>query len=172
MKNKAAQYIPLVVTVGQVVIFPYYILWLKDVSLSYMLFAWMFAAFSFSAAWGYRVFQTTNRANQFMIPFIYIGMGLVYTTVGSVPFTIELLPYIALVLQVILGFLQGCFRGWHAKQATYHLHVTSHYLLVGMIMIGLSFIRVVSPGFFLTIFGIILCICGVYQIRRKRSFEK
>lgn len=172
MENKTAKYIPLVVTVGQVVIFPYYILWLKDASLSYMLFAWMFAAFSFSAAWGYRIYQTAGRNNPYFIPFIYTGMGFVYTIVGSEPFTIDSLPYIAVIMQVVLGFLQGYFRGWHAKQATYHLHVIHHYLLVGMIMIGLSFIRVITPGFFLVLFGIILIICGVYDIWRKGTSRK
>ena len=56
MNHKSARYLPLIVTVGQVVIFPYYIIWLKEISLTFTLFAWFFAAFSFAAAWG-----STNR---------------------------------------------------------------------------------------------------------------
>jgi hypothetical protein len=57
MKILSERYVPLVLSVGQVVIFPYYILWLKEASLTFTLFTWLFAAFSFSAALGYRLFQ-------------------------------------------------------------------------------------------------------------------
>jgi hypothetical protein len=35
MKILSERYVPLVVSVGQVVIFPYYILWLKEASLTF-----------------------------------------------------------------------------------------------------------------------------------------
>ena len=68
MNNRSERFLPLVVTVGQVAIFPYYIIWLKEVSLTFTLFAWLFAAFSFAAAWGYRVFQSKKNKTILISP--------------------------------------------------------------------------------------------------------
>ena len=171
MKDKSARYVSLIVTVGQVVIFPYYIIWLKDVSMTFTLFAWFFAAFSFAAAFGYRMFQTKKNQVQSLIVYIYIGMGCVYLFIGSIKNTFESLPYIVLLLQVCLGFLQGYFRAWHTGQDTYHLHAVHHYLLVGFMMIGFSFIKILSPGVFISIFGLVLILCGVWEIIRNRKVQ-
>lgn len=156
------QYIPLVVTVGQVVIFPYYIIWLRSVSFDYTLFAWMFAVFSFAAAWGYRVFQ--SKRNFLFFPLLYIGMGFVYIIVGSLTSSSEYLPYLALFLQVTLGFLQGYWRAWHVDQKNYRIHAADHYIIVGFTMLVLSFMTVLSPSIFLTAFGVLLCLCGVWEM--------
>lgn len=169
MNNRSERFLPLVVTVGQVVIFPYYIIWLKEVSLTFTLFAWLFAAFSFAAAWGYRVFQSKKNKNNSYIPFIYAGMGFLYILVGCIKNSFEPLPYVVLLLQVILGFLQGYFRAWHIEQKAYHLHIVHHYLIVGITMIGLSFVKIISPVFFITVFGSLLCMCGLWDLIRKKG---
>jgi hypothetical protein len=161
MNNRSERYIPLVVSVGQVVIFPYYILWLKEASLTFTIFTWLFAAFSFSAALGYRVSQTSRKPAYSYIPFIYMGMGTIYILVGFIGNWFEALPYIALLFQVILGFLQGYHHAWHIEQKAYRLHAINHYLLVGMVMVGLSFVKIISPILFITAFGIVLFICGI-----------
>ncbi|WP_338786123.1 hypothetical protein [Metabacillus sp. FJAT-53654] len=171
MKNKSERYIPLVVTVGQVAIFPYYIVWLKEVSLTFTLFAWLFAAFSFAAAWGYRVFQSKKNKNNTYISFIYAGMGFVYILVGCIKNSLEFLPYAALLLQIILGFLQGYFRAWHIEQKTYRLHNVHHYLIVGVTMIGFSFVKIISPVVFITVFGIVLFVCGFWSFKRNKKAE-
>ncbi|WLV25479.1 hypothetical protein QR721_04515 [Aciduricibacillus chroicocephali] len=163
------QYIPLVVTVGQVAIFPYYIIWLKGVSLTFSLFAWFFAAFSFSAAWGYQMYQSKKDKNNIHISFIYIGMGIVYIITGFIKTTFENLPYIVLLLQIILGVLQGYFRAWHSGQKAYYLQVVHHYLIVGFMMIGLSFVKVISPAVFIAVFGFLLCGCGFLSLVKKTS---
>lgn len=168
MNRRSERYIPLIVTVGQVAVFPYYIIWLKEVSLTFALFAWLFAAFSFAAAWGYRVFQSKRNKNNSYIFFIYIGMGLVYILVGFLKNSLEVLPYVALLLQVILGFLQGYFRSWQIEQKTYHIHAVHHYLLVGVTMIGLSFVRIISPVFIITVFGSLLCMFGFWNFLRNK----
>lgn len=164
MKN-----IPLIVTVGQVAIFPYYIIWLKEASMTYTLFAWFFAMFSFAAAWGYRVYQTKKNKQRSLIYFIYAGMGAVYLGVGLIRTPFDSLPYVVLLIQVLLGFLQGYFRAWHIEQKEYHLHAVHHYLLVGCAMIGLSLIHVLSPSFFLNLLGCLLLICAVREIFRKKD---
>ncbi|KMJ56391.1 hypothetical protein AB685_22190 [Bacillus sp. LL01] len=169
MKDKSLWHIPLVVTVGQVVIFPYYIIWLKEVSFTFTLFAWMFAIFSFSAAWGYRLFQLKKGKTDFYIPFIYVGMGFVYILVGGVKNSFGFLPYIVALLQIILGFLQGYFRAWHIEQKIYSLHAVNHYLIVGVAMIGLSFVKIVSPALFITGFGCVLCGCGFLDFISKKK---
>ncbi|RID81819.1 hypothetical protein D1953_19705 [Peribacillus asahii] len=171
MQNKIERYIPLIVTVGQVVIFPYYIVWLKEVSFSYTLFAWLFATFSFAAAWGYRFFQSRGEKPRSFITSVYVAMGVVYIVVGYWKLLIEYLPYVALMTQIVLGFLQGYFRAWHTKQRSYHVHAINHYLIVGVIMIALSFMKVVSPSIFLTVFGIILCMCGIWEVVRRKKFR-
>jgi len=168
MKIKSERFIPLVVTVGQVAIFPYYIIWLKQVSLTFTLFAWLFAVFSFSAAWGYRVFQV-KKTTKTAIPIVYIGMGMVYLLVGSMNETHGYLVYGAVLLQIILGFLQGYFRAWHVKQKSYHIQAVSHYLIVGFTMIGLSFVKVISPTVLITLFGSVLVGCGVWAFWKKEQ---
>ena len=172
MNDKYLRNIPLTVTVGQVVIFPYYTIWLKEITYSYTLFAWMFAIFSFSSAWGYRVYHSSQNQSDYYIPFIYIAMGLIYTGVGVNKLTIEYLPYAALLFQLFLGFLQGYFKAWHIKQKVYSLHATQHYLIVGFIMIGLSFIKVMSPNIFLGFFGIILLCNGFILLFRNGTTFK
>lgn len=167
MNYKSVQYLPLVVTVGQVAIFPYYIVWLKGVSLTFSLFAWFFAAFSFAAAWGYQIYQSKKNKNNAYIPLIYVGMGLVYLFAGSIKQSFDSLPYFVLLIQIVLGLLQGYFRAWHSRQKTYHLHAVHHYLIVGFMMIGISFIKVISPVVFIIIFGISLCICGFWSLIRR-----
>ncbi|HZH60820.1 MAG TPA: hypothetical protein VEY70_14855 [Metabacillus sp.] len=160
MKKRIVENLPLVVTVGQVVIFPYYIIWLKEISYTYTLFAWFFAGFSFSAAWGYRVYQSKKK-ELLSISSVYLCMGIIYLSIYFMNGEIEILPYFALFIQILLGFLQGYFRAWHIKQASYTLHAVHHYLFVGVSMIGLSFINILSPVAFLTCFGAFLLICGI-----------
>ena len=160
MKKWSEGNIPLIVSVGQVVIFPFYILWLKEAALTFTLFSWLFAAFSFSAALGYRVYQTGKMPGASNRPLIYIGMGSVYILAGFLTDSFEVLPYIALLFQVVLGFLQGWHHAWHIEHKDYRLHAIHHYLLVGMVMIGLSFVKIISPVLFITIFGVMLFICG------------
>ncbi|WP_432355472.1 hypothetical protein [Sporosarcina sp. A2] len=167
MNFKSERYLPLVVTVGQVVIFPYYIIWLKQVSLTFTLFAWFFATFSFAAAWGYRIYQSRKKKDQSYIFAIYMGMGCVYILIGFIKNFHEGLPYFVLLMQVVLGMLQGYFRAWHSEQETYHLHAVHHYLIVGCMMIGFSFVKVISPVVFITIFGFLLCICGLWELYIK-----
>lgn len=159
MIERFVENLPLVVTVGQVVIFPYYIIWLKEISYTYTLFAWFFAGFSFSAAWGYRVYQSKNK-ELLSISSVYLVMGIIYLSIYFLNRKIEILPYFALFIQILLGFVQGYFRAWHMKQASYTLHAVHHYLLVGVSMIGLSFIKILSPVAFLTCFGAFLLFCG------------
>ena len=171
MKRISNRYLPLILTVGQVVIFPYYILWLKQVSFTFTLFAWFFAAFSFAAAWGYRMYQTKKNKEQSHIYIVYVSMGIVYLIIGSINRSYDYLPYMVLPLQVSLGVLQGYFRAWHSEQATYHLHAVHHYLIVGFMMIGFSFFKVISPVIFIIIFGFVLCICGVWEFMKIRKWN-
>lgn len=171
MNSKSARYLPLVVTVGQVVVFPYYIIWLKQVSLTFTLFAWFFAAFSFAAAWGYRTFQSKKNKERSYIFVVYAGMGMVYILIGYATNSYESLPYIVLLLQVILGLLQGYFRAWHTEQETYHLHAVHHYLIVGFMMIGFSFLKIISPVVFLTIFGFLLLLCSLWEFIRRGKWS-
>ncbi|MEH7883961.1 hypothetical protein V7654_06510 [Bacillus sp. JJ1609] len=166
MTKRSERYIPLVVSVGQVAIFPYYILWLKQASLTFTLFTWLFAAFSFTAAMGYRVFQTTSHTK---VHFVYMGMGSVYLTVGFLRHSFEFLPYLALLLQVILGFLQGYHHAWHIEQKAFRLHAIHHYLLVGTIMVALSFVKIISPIIFISAFGIVLFVCGIWLTLKNRD---
>ncbi|SFA70022.1 MULTISPECIES: hypothetical protein [unclassified Bacillus (in: firmicutes)] len=164
MKNRSERYIPLIVSVGQVAIFPYYILWLKQASLTFTLFTWFFAAFSFTAALGYKVFQSRKNRINSVIPFIYMGMGSVYILAGTIKYSFEYIPYMALFLQIILGFLQGYYHAWHIEQKAYRAHAVNHYLMVGVIMFGLSFVKIISPVTFITAFGSVVVICGVWLI--------
>lgn len=174
MTSISARFLPLVVTVGQVVIFPYYIIWLKQVSLTFTLFAWFFAAFSFAAAWGYRTFQSKKNKERSYIFVVYAGMGIVYVLIGYIKDSSESLPYMVLLLQVMLGLLQGYFRAWHTEQETYHLHAVHHYLIVGFMMIGFSFLKIISPVVFLAIFGVLLLVCSLWEFigREKGTVTK
>ncbi|AXH99041.1 hypothetical protein DV702_04405 [Sporosarcina sp. PTS2304] len=171
MYSSYSRFVPLVVTVGQVVIFPYYIIWLKQVSLTFTLFAWFFAAFSFAAAFGYQLFQSKKDQKSSSIVFIYAGMGIVYLFSSRIHHTSDNLPYIVLLLQVCLGLLQGYFRAWHTMQEGYHVHAVHHYLIVGFAMIGFSFVKVISPSVFIALFGIILCVCGCIEWFVKRKYH-
>lgn len=162
MTKRSERYIPLVVSVGQVAIFPYYILWLKQASLTFTLFTWLFAAFSFSAALGYRVFQSRKNTSHSYVHLVYMGMGSVYIAVGFLRSSYEFLPYIALLLQVTLGFLQGYHHAWHIEQKAFRLHAIHHYLLIGTIMVALSFVKILSPIIFIAAFGIVLFSCGIW----------
>lgn len=164
MKMKSVRYIPLVITVGQVVIFPYYILWLKQASLTFTLFTWLFAAFSFSAAFGYRVYQTRTKHENSFLSVVYIGMGLVYVFASLLDIPLEQLPYYALIFQVALGFLQGYHHAWHIEQKAFRLHAIHHYLTVGIIMVSLSFVKMVTPIIFIAAFGVVLVICGIWLL--------
>lgn len=171
LKSRIIENFPLIITVGQVVIFPYYIIWLKEISYTYTLFAWLFAGFSFSAAWGYRVYHSKKNLHFSEISFIYFAMGIIYVSIYFINVQIEVLPYFALMIQVLLGFLQGYFRAWHVEQTSYKLHAVHHYLLVGVCMIGLSFIKILSPVAFLTCFGVFLLIIGIIGII-QRAFTR
>ncbi|WP_226526942.1 hypothetical protein [Metabacillus niabensis] len=171
MKRRIIENFPLIITVGQVVIFPYYIIWLKEISYTYTLFAWFFAGFSFSAAWGYRVYHSRKNLHFLGISFIYFAMGIIYVSIYFINVQIEVLPYFALIIQVLLGFLQGYFRAWHVEQSLYKLQAVHHYLLVGVCMIGLSFIKILSPVAFLTSFGVFLLTIGIIGII-QRAFTR
>ncbi|MEH6995792.1 hypothetical protein V7075_24355, partial [Neobacillus drentensis] len=58
-------------------------------------------------------------------------------------------------------FLQGYHHAWHIEQNAYRLQAINHYLLVGMIMVGLSLVKIISPIFFITTFGTVLLICRI-----------
>ncbi|MBM7602318.1 hypothetical protein JOC75_000288 [Metabacillus crassostreae] len=165
--NISEKYLPLFVTVGQVVIFPYYIIWLKEASLTFTLFAWLFAVFSFSAAWGYSVFQKKKDKEKDHLDLIYFGMAIVYLIVGYSNEFLDDLSYLALLLQVIIGYLQGYFRAWHVHQKSYSIHAVHHYLLVGVSMIALSFINIVSPVFLISSFGWFLCLISFWELYGK-----
>lgn len=67
--------------------------------------------------------------------------------------------------------LQGYFRAWHIEQKTYKLHAVNHYLIVGVTMIGLSFVQIVSPVIFIMAFGALLCGCGVWDFSSKKNIN-
>lgn len=162
--NKSEKYVPLFVTVGQVVIFPYYIIWLKEASLTFTLFAWLFAIFSFSAAWGYSVYQKKKDKEKGHLYLIFFGMAIVYLIVGYSSEIPDDFSYIALFLQVMIGYLQGYFRAWHVHQKSYSIHAVHHYMLVGVSMIALSFINIVSPVFLISTFGWFLCVISFWEL--------
>jgi hypothetical protein len=167
--SKSSRYMPLLVTVGQVAVFPYYILWLKQVSLTFTMFAWLFAVHSFAAACGYQYYQKKQRGS---IYFIYIAMGAVYFVVSRLNESHELLLYFVLSLQLLLGALQGYFRAWHVHQKSYHLDAVHHYMIVGVTMLGLSFIQILSPGVFILIFGVLLCSIGLWELSNLYVYKK
>lgn len=147
-----------VFTVGQVIIFPYYLFWLKELALTYTLFALLFAVHSFAAALGYMV---CKRWTVREIRFLYVVTGLFYLTV---PFILSV--YVVVLLQVALGMSQGYFRAWHIQQASYQLNAVQHYVAVGIAMLGLAFIQVMMPALVVAGFGVLLVFGGLLY-RRK-----
>ncbi|MGX9134753.1 hypothetical protein ACWV26_10275 [Rummeliibacillus sp. JY-2-4R] len=172
MIRNSNRIIPLIITVGQVAVFPYYIIWLKGVTLTFTVFGWLFAIHSFSAAWGYRVFQVKKNKGESYITLIYLGMGCMYLFVGQFHLEYDVLPYIALLLQIMLGFFQGYFRAWHVEQDTYHLHAVNHYLIVGFIMISLTFVKIISPVVIISLFGWLLCGCSLWMLIINQKKQK
>lgn len=150
---------PVLFTVGQVIIFPYYILWLKELSLTYTLFALLFAVHAFAAALGYSVCQRwmLQRAG-----FFYIVSGLLYLSV----FTITTIDAVVL-LQMALGMSQGYFRAWHVQQVSYKGNAVQHYLAVGTIMLALAFLQILAPAVLIASFGVVLCVGGIFS--KKKS---
>jgi hypothetical protein len=96
-------------------------------------------------------------------------MGCVYILVSYLTHSFEVLPYIALIFQAILGLLQGYHHAWHIKQKAFRLHAINHYLLVGMIMVGLSIVKIISPIIFITTFEPVLFICGIGLLFMKNE---
>lgn len=154
-----ASWLPVLFTVGQVIIFPYYILWLKELALTYTLFALLFAVHSFAAALGYvvckRVLLQTSAP-------IYISSGLLYSAV----FVIDCV-YGALLLQLALGFLQGYFRAWHMMQPSYQANAVQHYIAVGVVMLMLAFVHILSPVMVIGSFGVVIVICGLVLLQKR-----
>ncbi|RUS52464.1 hypothetical protein QI30_17020 [Kurthia sp. 3B1D] len=149
---------PLFITVGQVIIFPYYLFWLKNSTLTFSLFALIFALFSFGAALGYHLQQKWTMP--IALPIALLGMIYMLTL------DVESL-YIISVMQVILGFLQGYFRAWHVGQETYKLQVVWHYVIVGLAMVALSTVTIVVPQIFVAIYGFMLVICAIVMALKK-----
>ncbi|GEK35027.1 hypothetical protein [Kurthia sibirica] len=167
-----SRYFPLVMTVGSALVFPYYIIWLKNSSLTFPMFAWFFAIHSFAAALGYVVCHKWSTPS---IYWLYGVMGLVFVGVGFSENNMSVFLYLVLMTQLILGFLQGYFRAWHITQPLYSIHAVSNYLLVGFAMLGVSFIRFVSPQQIILLFGIVLIVCffsGAVCEKKPKSEEK
>lgn len=139
---------PVLYTVGQVIIFPYYIIWLKELALTYTLFALLFAVHAFAAALGYCL---CKRMYVKQASFIYVTSGLLYLSVFAIS-TI----YAVVLLQIALGLTQGYFRAWHIKQASYSLNAVQHYVAVGVSMLVLAFIQIITPSFVIALFGVLL----------------
>lgn len=163
------RYMPLLVTVGNALAFPYYIVWLKTVSLTFPMFAWLFAIHSFAAALGYSICMKKSAKRTF---WLYLIMAGIYTIVGLSASIQADMMYVAIGIQIILGFVQGYFRAWHVAQPLYKIHAVSNYLLVGFAMLGLSFIHFITPQFILLLFGILLGVCSVYALFAERKKEE
>lgn len=147
--------LPVIFTVGQVIIFPYYLFWLKELTLTYTLFALLFALHSFAAALGYMLCKRWTARN---VRFLYIGSGLLYL---AVPFIRSV--YVVVFLQVALGMSQGYFRAWHSRQVSYQLQAVQHYVAVGCVMLGLAFIQVMMPAVVVAGFGVVLIVGGLLK---------
>ncbi len=168
------RFLPLIITVGNALVFPYYIIWLKNVTLTFSLFAWMFALHSFAAALGY---QLCVKKSTKSIHWIYAIYALCFIFVGLSSFWTFDYTYATVAVQIVLGFTQGYFRAWHVHQPFYTLHAVSNYLLVGFAMLGLSFIHIVTPQFILFVFGCLLFITFLYAtihhiIRTKKKLAR
>lgn len=166
------RFLPLILTVGNVLAFPYYIMWLRNVTLTLPMFALMFALHSFAAAVGYQLCVKRPTKN---IAWVYGVIATLYLIVGqSAKLAVDLM-YVTVVIQILLGFVQGYFRAWHVNQPFYKLHAVSNYLLVGFAMLGLSFIKIIAPQFILLLFGIILAVSFIYALfmeYKERKSEK
>ena len=149
---------PLLITVGQVIIFPYYLFWLKSSTLTFSLFALIFALFSFGAALGYHL--QPRWSMPIVLPIALVGVIYMLTLeVKSL--------YIISIMQVILGFLQGYFRAWHVEQETYKLQVVWHYVIIGFVMVALSTVTIVVPQIFVAIYGFLLVSCAAVMTVKK-----
>ena len=154
-----ASWMPVLFTVGQVIIFPYYILWLKELALTYTIFALLFAVHSFAAALGYMVGKRILLQTS---AFLYIVSGLLYSTV----FFIDSV-YVVILLQLALGFLQGYFRAWHMAQNSYQTNAVQHYIAVGAVMLVLAFVHIISPVIVISSFGGIMVMGGLILLLSK-----
>lgn len=169
------RFLPLILTVGNVLAFPYYIMWLRNVTLTLPMFALMFALHSFAAAGGYQI--CVKRPSKH-VAWIYGVIASLYIFVGlSAELTVDLM-YLTVGIQIALGFVQGYFRAWHVNQSFYKLHAVSNYLLVGFVMLGLAFVKIISPQMILLLFGIILAGCFLFALvaeyieKKQRVIEK
>lgn len=153
------KYMPVVLTVGQVIIFPYYIVWLKELALTYTLFALLFAVHAFAAAAGYFICQRWSMSH--MRPF-YVGSGLLYLAVFFIS-TVEAV----VLLQIALGMSQGYFRAWHVKQVSYSINAVQHYIVVGSMMLLLAFAPIILPSLLIACFGVVLLLGGMVSGQRK-----
>lgn len=162
------KFLPLVVTVGNALVFPYYIIWLRNVTLTFPMFAWMFALHSFAAAFGYQICMKKPSKS---IYWIYALYALAFLFVGLSSFWSFDYMYATVVVQIVLGFTQGYFRAWHIMQSFYKLHAVSNYLLVGFAMLGLSFIRIITPQLILFVFGIVLLISFFYAFIKRHNTQ-
>lgn len=158
--NKIKSFIPIIFTVGQVIIFPYYIIWLKAAALTYTVFALLFAIHSFTAAFGYVLYKKFPIQN---ISWLLLGNGLLYIAVGYFADVMATTFYYVLFLQICLGFMQGYFKAWHVQQNRYHLDAVQHYIVVGIVMVGIALLGIVSPGVLLMGFGVLLVILGFFH---------
>ena len=52
------------------------------------------------------------------------------------------------------------------------LHAVHHYLMVGFMMIGFTFVKIISPVFFITVFGVLLFLCGLWELSRSYLARK
>lgn len=162
------RFLPLVVTVGNVLVFPYYIIWLRNVTLTFPMFAWMFALHSFSAALGYQICVKKPSKSIYWIYGVYAAA---FIFVGLSSFWTFDYMYATVGVQILLGFTQGYFRAWHIMQPFYKLHAVSNYLLVGFAMLGLSFIQIVTPQLILLIFGLILLVSFIFAFLKRNHIE-
>lgn len=160
------RFLPLVVTVGNALVFPYYIIWLRNVTLTFPMFAWMFALHSFAAAFGYQICVKKPSKSIYWIYVVYAGS---FIFVGLSAFWSFDYMYATVAIQIVLGFTQGYFRAWHIMQPFYKLHAVSNYLLVGFAMLGISFIQIITPQLILLVFGVLLFICFLYAFLKRNQ---
>lgn len=166
--TKLKRYFPIIFTVGQVIVFPYYILWLKDAALTYTLFALLFAVHSFAGALGYMFYKKFQLEH---IGPLYISNGLIYVGLGLCAYLFEGSIVFVVVVQVCLGLLQGYFKAWHVRQNRYHLDAVHHYIIVGLVMMGIAFMNIFSPVLIIISFGFILLVGGLGMLGTERHAE-
>lgn len=156
---KSVKWLPILFTVGQVIVFPYYIIWLKEMALTYTLFALLFALHSFAAALGYVVCKRWTVKNS---GFLYVMSGFVYLSVFAI-----MNVYTVVLVQLALGFSQGYFRAWHITQKSYQANAVLHYIAVGIVMLMFAFIHIISPVVLIASFGFMLFIGGSIMMFRE-----